>query len=95
MRIAIEVEVKPEELELLLDHLRQYRECDITQTLALDNPARYRVLPQVDNYGQHAGIDLRTGRRGIFMSGFGFVAGAHIEQDGSVGFEHPWDNPLH
>lgn len=66
-----------------------------TSTMTLHHPERYQYSGRVDDYGQRDAFDRRTGRRGAFMDGLGFVPGAIVQDDGRIEFEHPWDNPYH
>lgn len=66
------------------------------QTLTVSDDRRYRPTGRVSDYGEQEMTDVRTGRRGVYMDamGMGFVRGAYVTDNGSVEYEHPWDNPL-
>ena len=67
------------------------------QSLTVSDGRRYRDTGRVGNYGERESIDVRTGKRGVFVyesMGGGFVAGARITDSGNVEFAHPSDNPL-
>lgn len=67
------------------------------QSLTVSDGRRYRDTGRVGNYGERESIDVRTGKRGVFVyksMGGGFVAGACITDSGNVEFAHPSDNPL-
>ena len=67
------------------------------QALTVSDGRRYIESGRVGNYGERESIDVRTGKRGVFVyesMGGGFVAGARITDSGNVEFAHPSDNPL-
>lgn len=66
------------------------------QTLTVSDDRRYQSTGRVGDYGERETVDVRTGRRGVYMDtmGMGFVPGAYVTDSGRVEYEHPWDNPL-
>ena len=67
------------------------------QSLTVSDGRRYQDTGRVGNYGERDAIDVRTGKRGVFVyesMGGGFVAGVRITDSGNVEFAPPSDNPL-